>query len=340
MFGHKNNQDITQDVSSAPSVPPVDVYTMPEKFQSQQAYSSRAPLIIVLSVLVLVVLVSGSYFAYDYWLAQQAEIVRQQQVQQTAEISPIITEPPMVEPTVIATTSDTALVASTTASTTDVFASPVSTTVMPQFAADTDADGLTDIEEGIIGSGIANPDTDGDGYRDGSEVSNGYNPLIAGSDEAAKMSAAAFMTRVTTDFIDNNFSVAVPKAWRSQTVIATRQLIITTDSGEIIRITAKDNPQGLSAANWYLQSRPSAVLSELQTVNFGQLSGISSISGLDIYLRNLTTQQLYSFEYALATGSTTFNHPTLFNYLVKSFTLSVATTSSPMMTSSSTADVQ
>ena len=47
--------------------------------------------------------------------------------------------------------------------------------------ADSDSDGLTDIEElKIYGTDPKNPDTDGDGYSDGDEVKNGYNPLGEG----------------------------------------------------------------------------------------------------------------------------------------------------------------
>ena len=42
---------------------------------------------------------------------------------------------------------------------------------------DTDQDGLTDQEEKAIGTDVANPDTDGDGYSDGKELSGGFNPL-------------------------------------------------------------------------------------------------------------------------------------------------------------------
>ena len=45
---------------------------------------------------------------------------------------------------------------------------------------DTDEDGLTDTEEATYGTEIDNPDTDGDGYSDGSEVENGYNPAGEG----------------------------------------------------------------------------------------------------------------------------------------------------------------
>ncbi len=43
---------------------------------------------------------------------------------------------------------------------------------------DRDQDGLTDEEEFMYGTDINNPDSDGDGYRDGVEVESGYDPLI------------------------------------------------------------------------------------------------------------------------------------------------------------------
>jgi hypothetical protein len=46
---------------------------------------------------------------------------------------------------------------------------------------DSDKDGLTDDLEAFYGTDKNNPDTDGDGYKDGEEVDNGYDPLVAGS---------------------------------------------------------------------------------------------------------------------------------------------------------------
>ncbi|MCK5080590.1 MAG: hypothetical protein KAQ63_00360 [Candidatus Moranbacteria bacterium] len=43
---------------------------------------------------------------------------------------------------------------------------------------DRDQDGLGDEEEYMYGTDVDNPDTDGDGYRDGVEVESGYDPLI------------------------------------------------------------------------------------------------------------------------------------------------------------------
>ncbi|MFA6437043.1 MAG: thrombospondin type 3 repeat-containing protein [Candidatus Paceibacterota bacterium] len=49
------------------------------------------------------------------------------------------------------------------------------------FYKDDDVDGLSNAEEVIFGSSINVTDTDGDGYLDGEEVRNGYDPIKAGT---------------------------------------------------------------------------------------------------------------------------------------------------------------
>jgi uncharacterized protein YpmB len=46
---------------------------------------------------------------------------------------------------------------------------------------DSDMDGLNDNMEEVYGTDKNNPDTDGDGYKDGEEVKNGYDPTIPGN---------------------------------------------------------------------------------------------------------------------------------------------------------------
>ena len=45
---------------------------------------------------------------------------------------------------------------------------------------DSDKDGLFDEEESVYGTNVNNPDTDGDGYKDGEEVDGGFNPTGSG----------------------------------------------------------------------------------------------------------------------------------------------------------------
>ena len=49
-----------------------------------------------------------------------------------------------------------------------------------KFIQDTDSDGLFDDKEAEYGCDINNPDSDGDGYLDGDEVDNGYDPMSEG----------------------------------------------------------------------------------------------------------------------------------------------------------------
>jgi hypothetical protein len=57
-----------------------------------------------------------------------------------------------------------------------------STTVAPppDPSTDSDNDNLTDNEELKYGTDLHNPDTDGDGFKDGDEIRGGYNPLGPG----------------------------------------------------------------------------------------------------------------------------------------------------------------
>ena len=45
--------------------------------------------------------------------------------------------------------------------------------------ADSDNDGLNDAWEIILGTNLMKPDSDGDSYKDGAEVTNGYDPLTS-----------------------------------------------------------------------------------------------------------------------------------------------------------------
>jgi len=53
--------------------------------------------------------------------------------------------------------------------------------------SDTDKDGLNDLWEILLTTDLTNDDTDGDGYLDGKEVANGFNPGSAGTKKIEKL---------------------------------------------------------------------------------------------------------------------------------------------------------
>ncbi len=56
-------------------------------------------------------------------------------------------------------------------------------TPLPVPDTDTDRDGLTNKEESYWNTDFQNPDTDGDGFKDGEEVASGHNPLKRGPND-------------------------------------------------------------------------------------------------------------------------------------------------------------
>lgn len=61
---------------------------------------------------------------------------------------------------------------------------------IPSAEIDSDQDGLSDAMEALYKTDPNNADTDGDGYKDGEEVANGYDPLIKSPNDKINRSAA------------------------------------------------------------------------------------------------------------------------------------------------------
>jgi len=61
---------------------------------------------------------------------------------------------------------------------------------------DRDQDGLMDEEEYMYGTDINNPDSDGDGYRDGVEVESGYDPLKPAPDDKIFFENKKILTQI------------------------------------------------------------------------------------------------------------------------------------------------
>jgi len=326
----KKQKEIKPESENFPATPQgySDVYVMPEKYIVETKKGGGRGLLIAAIILIAVILLTASYLIYDMMNRQPAAIVPPVVPPQIEIPNP---EPPP-EPVITATT--TLEVSTTTATTTapTTTAAIIPATLLP--SKDSDNDGLTDIEETVVGTLPTNPDTDGDGYKDGVEVAAGYNPTKPGS---SKLNESPFMVSLTTSFDADNFKILYPKDWQVSFVKANKQALISIGTGEMIRISVKDNMLGQSVLTWYLQDHPEALVSQLKIAESwdGSLSGIYSPNGLTVYLTDSAKTKFYIFEY-LAGQQTEFRYPTMFSAIAKSI-VPVAPPPAPVAAATSTA---
>jgi hypothetical protein len=325
---------------SAPIIKPgasEDVYIMPEKFHSEPAKgSSNKPLIIAGIILAAVVILVGAYFIYD-WSVQQ-QLAAQQAIQNAAmQLStPIVEEVNeglLVTPEPVTTTEPAVTTPTTTQTTTSPATTPTTTEpalTPPPLSRDSDGDGLTDIEEDVIGTNPVKPDTDIDGYKDSDEILAGYNPLSDGSQGKAKLSESDAVSLAQSSFAQNNFSFLYPRRFKVSFISESGQAIISADTGEIIRLSSQPDEQKVSAMNWYLQAHPQVSVSQLKIISTAQLTGFFTPDGLTAYLTDVNKERIYSFEY-IANPQTEFRYPTLFAMIIKNFKIGTSTpaTSTP-----------
>lgn len=291
---------------------------MPEKFRPATAKSGGLGLIIAAVILLAVIAVSAGYFGYDYYVRSQIKPQPQPQPP-VVELPAPPTEP--AEETPLATTT-LEMPTSTEPATPDITITPTSTAPTTgdnqiPVSLDSDSDGLTDVEETLLGTLPANADTDGDGYRDGVELMNGYDPAKPGN---AKIFDSPFITSFVTQFAGDNFKIYYPKEWQVAQTKESKQALLTTDTGEVIKVTVRENQAKQTALAWYLENHPQTNVSSLRIVDYGNFSGIFSPDSQNAYLVATDKDKLYVFEYLAGRGSE-FRYPDIFSFIVKFFNL-------------------
>jgi|GEM_PF-878707 len=84
---------------------------------------------------------------------------------------------------------------------------------------DTDQDGLTNSEELLLGTNPSNKDTNGNGYMDGTEVRNGYDPLV----KSQKIEASKYLKTETI----GQARILIPAVWTRRAGMGGTEMIMT-----------------------------------------------------------------------------------------------------------------
>lgn len=180
-------------------------------------------------------------------------------------------------------------------------------------ARDKDRDGLTDVEEDLYNTKFQLPDSDKDGYVDGTEVRGLFSP--------AEQNKTLLQSGLALDYTSADFgwSLIYPKEWIAEPLNNNpSEVIFTSDveEGEFVEVIVTENTRKQSAAEWYASLYANVDPKDLDAITIGGLQGVSSRDGFVYYLAN----QKYIFTIVYQFGSKTeIHYRTTFEMMVKSF---------------------
>lgn len=303
------------------------IYTMPSSFRRTMPKASGGKLMFIIfgSLFGLAIVGTGIFL---YLSSQKQPPAEQQQIEQAVE------QPPVQEqPSAQAQTPTEQQPASVTEA-----EEPIQPAGQEQGASqqsqdatqeskqsallgvDTDQDGLTDVEERLYSTDPAKNDMDGDGFSDGNELKNLYDPL--------KLETRLDVSGIVNTYTNQTYKYALlyPASWVAKAVepADNREVMISSASGEFFTISVQDNSNKLSPVDWYTTVvTPGGDTSRLQSFAYDTWSGVMTEDSLTVYLtrneKSLETPPLmYVIKYSLNTKNE-INFITTFQMMLRSF---------------------
>jgi hypothetical protein len=272
----------------------------------------------------LILIVILFYFGYSYFIKP---VINQSNIGTNLNNN-TVTETPVTTTTTTATITEATTpveniatetpvistsTATTTASSTDITfpeETPVISTPVAVSTVDSDADGLTDAEEKIVGTDPNKADTDNDGYSDLAELKSGYDPLVPG----AKVASSSKMYDYQ---IDSKATVIYPATWDVTKSDVNSTVIFADSDKAFIQVTYQNNPGKINPKVWYAQQFSGMTPGESISGDFWQ--GFYSQDGLAAYVFNKDLSKIYSFSCAPLTSDT--SSVTLFHLMMKTLVI-------------------
>ncbi|MGB0757002.1 MAG: hypothetical protein ACPGO5_00950 [Patescibacteria group bacterium] len=141
---------------------------------------------------------------------------------------------------------------------------------------DSDGDGLTDVEEILYETEFNKPDTDLDGYVDGSEVLSLYSPRDAGS---SLLESGQFDTYLNPSY---GYTIAYPTSWSVNEIDGLGNVVMfTSATNQFVEVVVEQkSPLITDVADWYKQQVPGVDDDLLRFTTIGE-DGTTAVISLD-----------------------------------------------------------
>lgn len=311
MLGFGKKKSVAPAASAPVSAvnPNTAIFTMPEKFQiPDKPKFWTAWKVWTLVAILAMVLIGGVVFALYRLSPQPAPPAPTPEVDTAPVVTPTPTLPTPEEEPPISPPVETPPepVPPTT---------PAPSQVLPR-SSDTDADGLTDAEETLLGTSLAVNDTDADGYTDAAELMNGYNPAGAG------LLAASVLRTVESS--RQRYQFRVPASWTSRYITdAEDEVHVAVNLDETMIISLLPLPPGQTLASWYQSVNPTAA-GNVATETIGGKDGVLSADRRTFYFTNADRPETIVMVSYNVGSNTEVKFSALFELLIKTFAFTPA----------------
>ena len=179
--------------------------------------------------------------------------------------------------------------------------------------ADTDQDGINDLEEQAFGTSATSSDTNNNGYPDLTEIKNNYNPI--GTGHLASDTALA-------TFINSKlgYYILYLKNWPEAAVNNGDTVVFTAPDDSLIQISVQDNSRHVAISDWYQNLFPGTDSSQLTQKSTATWDGVGPTGGTNFYLTDKSKQRIFVVSYIPAVSGHLV-YPNVFRMMINSLTI-------------------
>jgi hypothetical protein len=288
---------------------------MPKKFviKNPKKKDSGAKGIVVFFIIFFVILLAG--LGTGYYFIQTKNKPKTEKINTNQNTTPPSTEntntstSTNVNVNTNTTSTNEVTNENTTSTTTNTNTATSTNTNIPIITVDTDQDGLTDLEEQTYQTDAKNTDSDKDGYKDGDEIKNLYNPLAS----IQKLIDSGLVIRYNNDLF--RYEIFSPKAWLVKAIDDSRQkieLIPDNSTAELVRIEVQPNTTKKSLTDWQKSIYGSELM---ENFKLGNKSALRSSDKKKVLV--VTDDYAYTITYEVSGGGANFE--TTFAMMLASF---------------------
>lgn len=183
----------------------------------------------------------------------------------------------------------------------------------PQKVIDSDNDGLSDIEEVLLGTNANLVDSDSDTYTDMMELLGLYNPAGQGS-----LLLNPNISKYRND--KYGYSVYYSSFWPIEMVGGDESVMFKLNNNQFINMIVENNDEKLAIQDWYKKQFNNVIIRPEQIIIKKGWTGIKSLDGLIAYLMHPASDKIFVLSYNLGLENTQ-NYKSIFRMIIESLTL-------------------